>query len=62
MKKYYLDNDDYVFCEQDGKVYIYNYPKKSFVLTDMVVDPMTFHEFPEKELEKNIKLNEHLFK
>ena len=30
------------------------YVKKEFVLTDTVIDPMTFHEFPEKELEENI--------
>lgn len=60
--KYYLKDNDFVFCEKDGKLYAYNYVDKTFNLTNEVVDPMTFHEFPESELEKNIKLNEYLFK
>ena len=45
-----------LFIEKDGKLYAYNYVDKTFNLTNEVVDPMTFHEFPESELEKNIKL------
>lgn len=61
-KTYYLDGNDFVYCEMDGKLYAYNYVKKTFTLTDDVVDPMTFHSFPESELEESIKISEHLFK
>lgn len=61
-KTYYTDENDWVYCEFDGKLYEYNYSEKDFILTDKSVDLMTFHEFPEKELEENIKINEHLFK
>lgn len=64
MKKkiYYVDDSDWVYCEYDGKLYSYNYVEKTFILTDTPKDGMAFHEFPAKELEKYIKLNEHLFK
>lgn len=61
-KKYYIDENDWVYCESDGKLYAYNYVEKTFVLTDKIVDIMTFHEFPESELKENIKINEHFFK
>ena len=61
-KKYYVDDNDWVYCESDGKLYEYNYAEKNFVLTNLSVDPMTFHEFTESELEEYIKINEHLFK
>ena len=61
-KKYYADDNDWVYCESDGRLYEYNYAEKNFVLTNLSVDPMTFHEFPESELEEYIKINEHLFK
>ena len=60
-KTYYLSDNDFVYCEEEGSVYIWNYIKKGFILTDTVIDPMTFHEFPEKELEENIQLNQHLY-
>ena len=59
-KAYYLSDNDFVYCEE-GRAYIWNYIKKGFILTDTVIDPMTFHEFPEKELEENIQLNQHLY-
>lgn len=61
-KKYYIDDEDWVYCEVDGKLYEYNYAEKTFILTNKSADPMTFHEFPESELEENIKINEHFFK
>mgnify|MGYP003287312020 CR=1 FL=1 len=61
-RKYYTDENDWVYCEADGKLYEYNYAEKNFVLTDKSVDLMNFHEFPESELEKNIKINAHFFK
>lgn len=61
-KTYYVDDSDWVYCEYEGKLYAYNYVEKTFVLTDIPIDDMTFHEFPEKDLEKYIKLNEYLFK
>ena len=60
-KTYYLSDSDFVYCEDEDKVYIWNYAKKAFVLTDTVIDPMTFHEFPEKELKENIQINQHLY-
>ncbi len=60
-KKYYLSDNDFVYCEEDGKLYAYHYVKKTFVPTDKTVDPMKFHEFPESELEESIKICEHLF-
>lgn len=60
-KTYYVDDSDWVYCEYDGKLYSYNYDKKDFILTDISIDGMGFHEFPEKDLDKYIKLNEYLF-
>lgn len=55
-KKYYLDDIDSIFCvDSDGKVYIYNYEKQSFVLTPFGIDLMNWHEFPESELDEYIK-------
>lgn len=61
-KTYYIDENDWVYCEHDGKLYEYNYAQKNFILTDKPIDIMNFHEFSKNELEKNIKINEHLFK
>ena len=55
-KKYYLDDIDSIFCvDSDGKVYIYNYEKQSFILAPFGIDLMNWHEFPESELDKYIK-------
>ncbi len=58
---YYVDENDFIFCEDKGKVYSYNYLSKSFVLTDKTVDLMNWHKFPESDLEKNIANSKHLF-
>jgi hypothetical protein len=60
--KYYLDDIDFIWAEQDGKIYSYNYKNKTFELTDERIDIMKWHEFPENELEEAIKIQEHLFK
>ena len=61
-RKYYTDENDWVYCESDGKLYEYNYAEKNFVLTNKTIDLLNFHEFPESELNENIKINEHFFK
>lgn len=61
-RKYYTDENDWVYCEVDGKLYEYNYAEKNFVLTNKAIDLLNFHEFPESELNENIKINEHFFK
>ena len=59
--KYYADKNDFIYCEDKGKVYAYNYVNKAFTLTDTPVDLMDWHEFPESDLEKNINNNKQFF-
>lgn len=60
-KKYYLSDNDFIYCEEENKQYEYHYIKKTFVPTDTIIDPIKFHKFPESELEESLKIREHLF-
>lgn len=61
IRKYYINNSDFIFCEENGIFYNYNYVNKEFVPCKIIIDPMNFHEFNESELEEMIKLNEYLY-
>lgn len=37
---YYLSDNDTIWAEIDGKVHIYNYEKKEFILCDRLIDVM----------------------
>ena len=52
---YYLYDNDTIWAEIDGKVHIYNYEKKEFILCDRLIDVMKWHEFPARELKKIIQ-------
>ena len=52
---YYLSDNDTIWAEIDGKVHIYNYEKKEFILCDRLIDVMKWHEFPARELKKIIQ-------
>ena len=55
---YYIDDIDTIFADINGKIHIYNYVKKDFVLCNIGIDIMKWHEFPASELEKIIKETE----
>ena len=59
--RYYADENDFIYCEDKGKVYAYDYKKKAFILTDTLVNLVDWHEFPEGDLEKNINNNKQFF-
>ena len=44
-RRYYIDDSDFVFAEENRQIYIYNYVKKDFVPVDETIDPMKCHEF-----------------
>ncbi len=52
---YYLSDNDTIWAGIDGKVHIYNYEKKEFILCDRLIDVMKWHEFPASELKKIIQ-------
>ena len=58
---YYLDENDFVWVENDKRVYRYNYKTGGPIPTDKSVDLMKWHEFPESELPDMIKLKQNLF-
>lgn len=58
---YYLDENDFVWVENDKRVYRYNYKTGGLIPTDKSVDLMKWHEFPESELPDMIKLKQNLF-
>ncbi len=60
-RRYYINDSDFVFAEENGQIYIYNYVKKDFVPVDKTIDPMKWHEFKESELDFMIKQNSSLF-
>lgn len=51
----YLSDNDTIWAEIDGKVHIYNYEKKEFILCDRLIDVMKWHEFSASELKKIIQ-------
>lgn len=59
--KYYVDENDFIFCENRGKVYSYDYVKNSFVLADKNVNLIKWHEISKSDVEKNVENNKYLF-
>ncbi len=57
-RKYYITDSDFVYAEENEKIYIYNYTEKNFVPVDNVtIDPIKWHEFDESELDFMLRQN-----
>ena len=59
--RYYVDDSDFVWAVNQGKVFSYNYVEDRFIPSNKGIDLMKWHEFPECELPDMIKLKQNLF-
>ena len=60
--RYYVDDSDFVWAVNQGKVFLYNYVEDRFIPSNKGIGLMKWHEISEKELEKAINEKKWMFK
>ncbi len=60
--RYYIDDSDFVWAVNQGKVFSYNYVEDRFIPSNTGIDLMKWHKISENELQKVIEEKKWMFK